>query len=53
VDEGKNPDLYVGQLLKDCVQSNEKTKGKIETMKGLSEALRTEITTAFPDFSSI
>ncbi|KAJ3130290.1 hypothetical protein HK098_004337 [Nowakowskiella sp. JEL0407] len=43
IDEGKNPDLYMQHLIETLNDKNQKTNGRIESIKGLRDELRKEI----------
>eukprot|EP01132_Coremiostelium_polycephalum_P000846 gene846-1055_t len=49
IDQSKNPDLFVKESLQNCLSANEKTKGKIESIKGFKNELDKHIASAFPD----
>ncbi|KAL6061606.1 hypothetical protein QOT17_012779 [Balamuthia mandrillaris] len=49
IDEGENPDLYLQQTLRTCMESNERTKGKIEALQNFKQALEDEIKSVYPN----
>jgi len=48
IDKGSNPELYTHDLLEQCIEKNEATKGKIEAFETFRNALAEEISTTFP-----
>lgn len=49
VDEGKNPDEFTKDLINNCIQRNQATKGKVEAFKALRKHLLEEIEDAYPE----
>ncbi|GAM21938.1 hypothetical protein SAMD00019534_051130 [Acytostelium subglobosum LB1] len=49
IDQSKNPDLYVKETLQNCLVANERTKGKIESIKSFRNELDQHMASAFPD----
>ncbi|EFA86244.1 putative mediator complex subunit 10 [Heterostelium album PN500] len=49
IDQSKNPDLYVKETLQNCLAANERTKGKIESIKSFKDELDGHIANAYPD----
>ncbi|KAN0038357.1 hypothetical protein ACTA71_000532 [Dictyostelium dimigraforme] len=47
IDQSKNPDLYVKETLQNCLSANEKTKGKIESIKSFKKELESHISESF------
>jgi len=48
IDKGSNPELYTHDLLEQCIEKNEATKGKIEAFETFRNALAEEVSTTFP-----
>ncbi|KAI5057365.1 hypothetical protein GOP47_0027380 [Adiantum capillus-veneris] len=49
VDEGKNPDEFTKELLNNCIQRNQATKGKVDAFKALRKHLLEEVEEAYPE----
>ncbi|KAF2078044.1 hypothetical protein CYY_000682 [Polysphondylium violaceum] len=49
IDQSKNPDLYVKETLQNCLSANEKTKGKVESIRSFKNDLEKHIADSFPD----
>lgn len=49
VDEGKNPDEFTKDLINNCIQRNQATKGKVDAFKALRKHLLEEIEDAYPE----
>jgi len=51
LDEGHNPDLFTKDILEQCVQKSDKTRGKLYSLKVLRDALANELKEIFPSES--
>ncbi|KAI8853741.1 mediator complex, subunit Med10 [Chytridium lagenaria] len=49
IEEGHNPDIYTKDLIQHLVDRNQKTNGRIQTMKQFRSDLEREILANFPD----
>ncbi|MCO5602025.1 hypothetical protein L7F22_056152 [Adiantum nelumboides] len=49
VDDGKNPDEFTKDLLNNCIQRNQATKGKVDAFKALRKHLLEEVEEAYPE----
>ncbi|MCO5568299.1 hypothetical protein L7F22_021998 [Adiantum nelumboides] len=49
VDDGKNPDEFTRDLLNNCIQRNQATKGKVDAFKALRKHLLEEVEEAYPE----
>ncbi|KAG5539405.1 hypothetical protein RHGRI_019824 [Rhododendron griersonianum] len=49
IDDGKNPDEYMRDILNDFIARNQVTKGKTDAFKGFRRHLLEELEQAFPD----
>lgn len=49
VDDGKNPDEFTKDLINNCIQRNQATKGKVDSFKALRKHLLEEVEEAYPE----
>lgn len=49
IDEGRNPDEFTKDLINNCIQRNQATKGKVDAFKMLRKNLLEEIEDAYPE----
>lgn len=49
VDEGRNPDEFTKDLINNCIQRNQATKGKVDAFKTIRKHLLEEIEDAYPE----
>ncbi|KAE8783411.1 mediator of RNA polymerase II transcription subunit 10b-like [Hordeum vulgare] len=49
IDDGKNPDEFIRDVLNNCIAKNQITKGKTDALKSLRKHLLEELEEAFPD----
>ncbi|ORX51153.1 hypothetical protein BCR36DRAFT_351720 [Piromyces finnis] len=48
VEQGKNPDIFSDNLIRETISQNQSTNGKIEAIKKLSRSLQKSIQNAYP-----
>ncbi|KAJ3102132.1 Mediator of RNA polymerase II transcription subunit 10 [Phlyctochytrium planicorne] len=53
IEEGKNPDIYTKDLIQLLIDKNQKTNGRIQTMKMFRNDLERELLSTFPDVLSL
>ncbi|KAM3205261.1 hypothetical protein P3L10_028671 [Capsicum annuum] len=49
IDDGKNPDEFIRDVLNSCIAKNQITKSKTDAFKGLQGNLLEELEKAFPE----
>ncbi|KAG6550151.1 hypothetical protein Mapa_008107 [Marchantia paleacea] len=49
IDEGRNPDEFTKDLLNNCIQRNQYTKGKVDSFKNLRRHILEELEDTFPE----
>jgi len=51
LDEGRNPDHFTKEILENCVEKSNKTRGKLYSLKVLKDSLASELKEIFPEES--
>lgn len=49
IDSGRNPDQYTKQALEKCIESNNKTRGKINSLQHFQYSLEDQLLKSYPE----
>jgi len=49
IDDGGSPDAFTAEMLKNCLEENKRSKGKVEAFRSLEKAMLAELQEQFPE----